>query len=75
MKGREQFALLLRVIGLLGIVYIVRAFVRIPMPNIVPLVARVVCALIGVYLVRGAPALVKFAYPESTPETPEKSSP
>jgi len=29
------------------------------------------CALIGLYLIRGAPLLVKFAYPEAT-EPPEK---
>ena len=74
MKAKEQFALALRVIGVLGIIYVLRTFVRNPLPEVVFLVVRVVCALIGVYLIRGAPLLVKFAYPESTPEPPEKAS-
>jgi hypothetical protein len=74
MKAKEQFALALRVIGVLGIIYVLRAFVRTPLPEVMILVVRVVCALIGVYLIRGAPPLVKFAYPESTPEPSEKTS-
>ena len=38
------------------------------------MVVRVVCAVFGLYLIRGAPLLVKFAYPESTAEPPEKTS-
>jgi len=74
MKAKEQFALVLRVIGVLGIIYVLRTFVRTPLPEVAVIVVRVVCALIGVYLIRGAPQLVKFAYPESTPKPPEKTS-
>ena len=75
MKSKEQFALALRIIGVLGIMYILRTFVRNPSPAIVVLILRLVCAVIGVYLIRGAAQLVRFAYPESTPETPEKQTP
>jgi hypothetical protein len=74
MKARERFALALRIIGVLGIMHILRSFVRNPSPAIVVLIARWVCAVIGVYLIRGAPHLVRFAYPESTPVTPEKAN-
>jgi len=74
MKANEQFALALRVIGVLGIIYVLRTFVRTPLPEVAVLVLRVVCGLIGVYFIRGAALLVKFAYPESTPEPPEKTS-
>jgi hypothetical protein len=74
MKAREQFALALRVIGVSGIIYVLRAFVRSPLPEVVVLVVRVVCAVFGLYLIRGTPLLVKFAYPESTAEPPEKTS-
>ena len=74
MKAREQFALALRIIGVLGIIYLLRTFIRSPQPEVVFLVVRVVCALGGLYLIRGAPLLVKFAYPESTAEPPEKTS-
>jgi hypothetical protein len=71
MKAKEQFALALRIIGVLGIIYLLRTFIRSPEPQVVYLVIRVMCALIGLYLIRGAPLLVKFAYPEAT-EPPEK---
>jgi hypothetical protein len=74
MKAKEQFALVLRVVGVLGIFYVLRSFVRGPNQAVVALVVRVVCALCGLYLIRGAPLLVKFAYPESTAEPPEKTS-
>ena len=74
MKGKEQFALALRVIGVLGLIYIVRTFVREPMPPAALAAIRVVCALVGVYLIRGAALLVNFAYPESRPEPPAKAS-
>ena len=74
MKAKEQFALALRIIGVLGIMYVLRTFVRNPSPAIVVLIIRLVFAVIGVYLIRGAPQLVRFAYPESAPETPEKTN-
>ena len=74
MKAKEQFAVALRVVGVLGIFYVLRSFVRGPNQAVVALVVRVVCALCGLYLIRGAPLLVKFAYPESTAEPPERTS-
>ncbi len=74
MKPREQFGLVLRIIGVLGIAYTVRTFVRCPSPDTLRLVAEIAGVLIGVYLVRGAPLLLKFAYPDSAPEAPEKTT-
>jgi hypothetical protein len=74
MKPREQFALALRIIGVLGIAYVVRAFARHPVPETFHLVIRVVSVLIGVYFIRGASLLVNSAYPGSTPEPSEKTS-
>ena len=68
MKPQEQFALALRIIGVLGMIYIVRSFVRHPLPPNLALIGRVASILIGAYLIRGAQLLVKFAYPESMPE-------
>jgi hypothetical protein len=73
MKPREQFALALRVIGILGIAYVVRAFVRNPAPPTFVLTVRVVSVLIGAYFIRGACLLVKIAYPEATPEGADKT--
>jgi hypothetical protein len=64
MKPQEQFALALRIIGVLGMIYIVRAFVRVPSPTNLALIVRLASILIGAYLIRGATLLVKFAYPE-----------
>jgi len=74
MKPKEQFALVLRIIGVLGIAYVVRAFARNSCPPAFILVLRVVSVLAGAYFIRGAPLLLKFAYPESTPEPPDKPS-
>ncbi len=75
MKPRDQFALALRIIGVLGITYLVRAWIRNPTPPMVPLIARVACIFIGAYFIRGASVLVNFAYPESTTESAEKRVP
>ena len=72
MKPKEQFALALRVIGVLGIAYIWRAFARNASPPALLLILRIVSLLIGVYFIRGASLLVKFAYPASTPEGADK---
>ena len=74
MKPTEQFALALRIIGVLGIAYIVQRFVRNPAPPTLALIVRVVSVLIGAYFIRGAPLLVKLAYPESTPEPSQTAS-
>jgi hypothetical protein len=72
MKTTEQFALALRIIGVLGIAYVIRAVVRNPVPATYVLVVRVLSVLIGAYFIRGGCLLVKFAYPEATPEPPNK---
>lgn len=74
MKPKEQFALAIRVIGVLGIMYIARHFAWNPSPGVRTLVARLVCLAIGVYFIRGAALLVNFAYPEPTPASPEKTN-
>jgi hypothetical protein len=74
MNAKDQFALALRIIGVLSLMYILRALVRSLSPPIVILIVRLVCVVIGVYLIRGAPLLVNFAYPGSLPRTPNKGS-
>jgi hypothetical protein len=71
MNTKEQFALALRIIGVLGLIYIVRTFVRTTMPPAGILIARLVCAVIGVYFIRGAFLLVEFAYPGAAAKSPE----
>jgi hypothetical protein len=74
MKPKELFALALRVIGVLGIAWITRRFVKAPGAQTYVLIARVLGLLIGVYFLRGASLLVKFAYPESAAETTDRPS-
>jgi hypothetical protein len=71
MNTKEHFALALRIIGVLSLMYVLRTFVRNPSPAIAILIVRLACAAVGVWLVRGMPPLVKFAYPDSEP--PEKA--
>jgi hypothetical protein len=73
MNTKEQFALALRVIGVLGIIYIVRAFVRNISPPADILIVRLVCAVIGVYMIRGASCVVEFAYPGAAAKPPESA--
>ncbi len=68
MKMKEIFALLIRIIGVLGLAYVIRNTVNIvingvPQPGILML-KEVAYLALGFYLVRGAPHLLKFAYPE-----------
>ncbi len=71
MNTKEQFALALRIIGVLGIIYIVRAFERNILPPAAILIIRLVCAGIGIYLIRGGSLLVNFAYPGTATKSPE----
>ena len=67
MNAKELFGLIVRVIGLLAIIYVGRRIIKIGAWE--PLhVVRIVSALVGVYMLRGAPLLLKFAYPEKTAE-------
>lgn len=71
MKPSELFALALRIIGLIGLAYIARAFVRVPSPPTLVLVGRVVSILVAVYFVRGGSLLVRWAYPALPAEPAE----
>ena len=71
MKPKELFALVVRVLGMLGIMFLIRQTVRSPIPSTHIVVIRLICAVIGFYLIRGAPHLMKFAYPEC-PQCAEK---
>ena len=57
MKAKDKFALALRIIGVLGIIYVLRTFVRNSLAGGVILIVEMACAIIGLYLIRGAPQL------------------
>jgi len=66
MNSKELFALFLRIVGVLGIIFIIRhALGSFPTctASVHLLIKWVIGALVGLYLIRGAPLLVKFAYP------------
>ena len=66
MNSKELFALFLRAVGVLGIIFIVRhALWSVPTLTAPPslLIKWVIGAFVGLYLIRGAPLLVKFAFP------------
>jgi len=67
MKSKEVFALVIRIIGILGIVSVVRHLaddltVDGQPPSAAYFVRKIIYLLIGLYFVWGAPHLVKFAY-------------
>lgn len=66
MKSKEIFALVLRIIGVIGVLYEVRLLVRfkLDLPT-ASIVVRVVYILIALYFIRGASLLVKWAYPKA----------
>jgi hypothetical protein len=69
MNSKELFGCFLRVVGVLGILYIVRHAANEVLSCSFPshyylLIKWVLGVLVGLYLMRGAPAVVKFAYPE-----------
>ena len=68
MKPSELFALALRIIGIIGLAYIARAFVREPSPPVLVLVGRLVSILIAAYFIRGASLMVKMAHPAPATE-------
>lgn len=66
MNSKELFALFLRIVGVLGGIFIVRhALVAAPggAVTVYLIIKWVIGVLVGLYLIRGAPLLVKFAYP------------
>lgn len=68
MNSKELFPLFLRIVGVLGIIFIVRHALHFgsscTMCPVFVIVKWVIGTLVGLYLIRGAPLLVKFAYPE-----------
>jgi len=67
MNSKEMFALFLRIVGMLGIIFIVRHALEQSPSFAVPaftIVKWVIGVLIGLYFIRGASVLVSFAYPE-----------
>lgn len=64
----------LRIIGVLSLMYLLRAFVRNSSPAPLLLILRLACVVVAVIMVRGAPPLVKFAYPNAAPATSDKTS-
>ncbi len=68
MNSKELFTLFLRIVGVLGMIFIVHHVLppssQWSLPSAYLIIKWVIGALVGLYLVRGAPLLVKFAYPE-----------
>jgi hypothetical protein len=71
MKPKESFALVIRILGLCGFCYVLRHLVQdVVRPDfalgVFYLVVKAVYLAVGLYLVRGAPLLANFAYPEES---------
>jgi len=72
MNIKELFALFLRIVGVLGLMVIIRhSFLYAPTTVLIKahlyiLLKRVIGALVALYLIRGAPLLTKFAFPEKS---------
>jgi uncharacterized MAPEG superfamily protein len=64
MNSKELFALFLRIVGVLGIIYVIRRIDHQESPAAFWLVMRLIYLIIGAYLIRGAPLVLEFAYPE-----------
>ncbi len=67
MNSKELFALFLRIVGVWGIMFIVRHALQPAPASMLPvflLIKWVIGALVGLYLIRGAPLVMRFAYPE-----------
>lgn len=66
MNSKELFGLFLRIVGILGGVFIVRqTLATVPSGGVTVylIIKWVIGVLVGLYLIRGAPLLVRFAYP------------
>ena len=64
MNSKELFALFLRIVGVLGVIYVIRRLMHEESLTAFFVVLRLIYLIIGVYLIRGAPLVLKFAYPE-----------
>jgi hypothetical protein len=68
MHSKDLFALVLRIVGVVGIIFVIRQLdfvMEMGTPKAGYLVLKLVYLAIGIYLLRGAPMLVRFAYPET----------
>ncbi len=68
MNSKELFALFLRMVGVVGIIIIVRhALAALPAESVpvYVLVKWAVGVLLGVYLIRGGSWVLRFAFPKS----------
>jgi hypothetical protein len=67
MNSKEMFALFLRIVGMMGIIFIVRHVLE-EGPSFTvsayAIVKWVIGVLIGLYFIKGAPLVVNFAYPD-----------
>jgi hypothetical protein len=66
MKSSDLFALAVRIVGLVSLLYMIGSALMLFGASI-PLflvVKEVVWLLVSIYLLRGAPHVVRFAYPE-----------
>jgi hypothetical protein len=71
MNSKEMFGLFVRVIGVLGIAFIVHHVggdmkAGVKLLNVDYIAKKALLALVGIYFVKGAPHLVKFAYCEGS---------
>jgi hypothetical protein len=74
MNLKEHFVLAVRIIGLLAVIYCVRRLIQAGSLEPVALIARGGSALIGLYMIRGAPLLLKFAYSQKAGEAASKAN-
>lgn len=74
MNARDAFGLVIRILGLMSVLWGLAEFMSIVYlwmgarsqgyPGLVYIAAGVVLVVLGMYFLRGAPAIVRFAYPE-----------
>ena len=68
MKSSELFALAVRIVGLVSLLYMIGSAVMLFGSGLsfFWVVKEVIWLLVSIYLLRGAPHVVRFAYPERT---------
>ncbi len=67
MKPQELFAVAVRIVGLISLLYLLSTsvmFFAAGLPWLL-VVKAIIWALLSIWLLRGAPELVRFAYPDS----------
>jgi hypothetical protein len=68
MKSSELFALAVRIVGLISLLYMIGGALMLfgaSVPFFL-ILREIVWLLVSIYLLRGAPHIVRFAYPERT---------